>query len=540
MSDTSTNPRLRIADCICIFLIQVVFWALALSQYDVPGLYMDGINPDYFAAIVLNPEIKNSAWLIPFKGIPLLGNLYHGVQNLYIGLPIYGMLGTNIFSARIATSLAGALIVVLAYLCIYRLSASRLLALLATLALATDPSFIYAFRMQSYIILGGAAWLMAALYCLSKPTGVLGKKILIVAGIFYGLAVYGYFVFLFFAPALFLYGAITCYQNKSTKPALYFLLGVLVGLLPYILGYLSLYIKLGGLGEFLKFVGGSVGQLDPLASGQGGLERIRYVIDIAGLALSGVGNELMFFGDAAYKRPLSNVALTYALLIGSGLNLLLAISHKNTCQTGRLQYALWGLLPLSYLGTASLLGDRLWAHHFSILLPLFYVSMALLMTQVLSLLGLDQARRPTAIYRMLVVAILLPLISINLIRDSQLLSYMQATGGKGKMSSALTQLAQDAMAQAHQKAYLFPEWGFYMPFVFETANSVISKTDLNPQSIDALKLRLQQFELLFWEEKDTAKYIEQLKTHGLVSPNLKTYVGRDGKPAFYGLETRSP
>ena len=72
-----------------IAVIQFIFWAGILRYIDLPGLYHDVVNPDYIAAHSLNDQFNNPGGALASKWFPMLGNIYHGVQNYYVDLPIF-------------------------------------------------------------------------------------------------------------------------------------------------------------------------------------------------------------------------------------------------------------------------------------------------------------------------------------------------------------------------------------------------------------------------------------------------------------------
>lgn len=184
--------------------VLAVFWACVLRNADLPGVYMDAINPDYLVARWLNPSLANPVWVFPGPRLPLLGNLYHGTQTMWLGLLTYGVFGTNVFSVLASHALWGAAIVLLVGGTLRRAGSSVWLAWAVAAGLATDMAFLGAFRTQAFIILSGQAWMMAALYAAlrSVRAGAGDRCWHVFGGICMGLAVYGYFVFLFFLPVV--------------------------------------------------------------------------------------------------------------------------------------------------------------------------------------------------------------------------------------------------------------------------------------------------------------------------------------------------
>lgn len=88
----------------------VVFLFAVAFHIDLPGLYIDAVNPDFLAAQKLHPHLHNPTAALPSKIFPILGNLYHGVQNFYVALPVQAIFGFDVAPLRIAQALFGAVL----------------------------------------------------------------------------------------------------------------------------------------------------------------------------------------------------------------------------------------------------------------------------------------------------------------------------------------------------------------------------------------------------------------------------------------------
>src|SRR5262249_41618462 len=90
------------------FLVAAIFFVInASAAIDVPGVYMDAVNPDYMVVRLLNPAAKDLAvWILPgqlvFGKLPILAQLYQGALTYYFGLPFYFLFGTDVLGIRIA------------------------------------------------------------------------------------------------------------------------------------------------------------------------------------------------------------------------------------------------------------------------------------------------------------------------------------------------------------------------------------------------------------------------------------------------------
>src|SRR6187402_2875762 len=136
----------------------LAFIGLVLVHSDLPGIYMDGVNPDFMAAQWLHPGHNPGAG-IPSKIFPILGSFYHGLQNAYLGIPFFAIGGFSVTSLRLEQAVFGVILLVALFHLSRRLTGSVGMAVLASLGLATELAFTASFQWWCYIVLGGAAWL---------------------------------------------------------------------------------------------------------------------------------------------------------------------------------------------------------------------------------------------------------------------------------------------------------------------------------------------------------------------------------------------
>lgn len=512
-----------------MWLPVAAFFTLALVQARLPGLYMDAVNPDFVAAQLLHHSARQPGAGIPSKIFPILGGLYYGAQNLYVGLPIFALFGCNIITLRIAQALFGAMLIAALYLVSVRLTRSRMLAFACTLGLATDLAFTASFRTQFYIVMGAAAWLFAAL-ALALPTGTrsdFGRKRLLLSGACTGLACYGYFVLGFFIPGMFL--LIVWRRRDGWRDLPVWLTGLMIGLLPYVLGYLSLLVKLKGLEPTLAFVRYMLGQLHPFDAGGASHGNLAYAWNMIQLSVMDRGNEAMIFG---HPLPSGWPMTKYAGFLISLAVMSILLVVRVIRRSDKLVQTLPALLPWSFIGIASLFGNRLWAHHFSVLVPFAYLLGTLLLLECL-----DALRASHSLRRAIIAAALCIGIGCNLMQQTTFHQELARTGGTGKMPEALNTLAEEARASPPHVAYLFPEWGFYASFNFLTGNRVRYADNVEAHTLTQLRHRgYSTFRLAFWDEADYERYRQIMLDAGAQNITERVYTRRDGVPAFYLIE----
>jgi hypothetical protein len=514
----------------------LLFLLCSLRNIALPGLYMDEVNPDYLAARVLHPGLHNPVYELPTLFFNLLGNYYHGVQNYYVAIPVLAFLGSSVTSIRLAQALFGVIIVAASTAIVSRLTRSGVLALVCGLAIATDMAFIGSFRDQNYIVLGGFAWLTVALLILlpETPTGTshagISNRRVFWSGLFCGLAAYGYFVQLFFYPAMLV---ITLKQAASRKPALAFwCVGVAVGLVPYMLGYLSMYLAVGGFQELMQTIHRGLNTLQPLHGSGSPLKNLSIVFGFANLAVTNHENEMMTLGASLHSAWGS--AKIY-LLVVSALAMLgsLAMSVYRRRQDNL--DLMMVLLPLSYVAVASVFGRRLGAHHFALLTPLTYILLALVLGRIVSALA-KTGRHP--LRKMLILGLAVLALGGNFFQQQQYFNELERTGGVGRSSNALTTMAEQALDTGQQAVYAFPEWGFFMSFALLTENRVPYLLDISPASIAAAHAanpNRPEIRLVYWNDKDRHAYTGALAAAGVHTVGETDFMQRDGKQVFHML-----
>jgi len=512
---------------LAISALQFIFWIGALHAVELPGLYMDAVNPDYLSARTWNPEIRNPVNAMPTAWVPLLGNLYHGVQNYYVSLPVVGLLGFNLPAIRIAQALFGAGIVTMTYLLALRMISTPVLAFAAAALLAVEIAFLASFRTQFYIVLSGVFWLLCSFYVAVADRRDKSDRHAFFSGALYGLAVYSYFVFLFFLPVWLLLVRI---NTQGWRTLIHWLIGFCFGMMPYVLGYLSLIIALGGPFQAFDWLRQSLTGLAPLSSQLTFSDSVINTFRNASYALQNTGNELMIFG----KSLGSSFAEVKTYWLTAGAALLLFMPHgcalsNRLINPGNAEVSKALILPsqmvwfpVSFLLATLAFGSRIWIHHFSILIPLLYL---------FAVVGFSKWYFGKL--KNLILIMLLLVGCMNIYQQSIFFRQLEATGGSGKMSNAQTRLVEDAFASPENTVYLFPEWGFFMPFAFLTGNTKPYELDVSSATLQRHLQQRHTVRIAFWNSSDESKYRELLRTHGFPNQELTRYLQRDRQAAFF-------
>lgn len=504
----------------------VVFLGLVLLHSELPGIYMDGVNPDFMAAQWLHRSHNPGAG-IPYKLLPILGSFYHGLQNAYLGVPFFAIAGFSVTSLRLEQAIFGVILLVALYHLTRRLAGSQGWALLASTGLATELAFTASFRTQFYIVLGGAAWLFVSML-LALPADAESrvlKRRAFWSGVCFGLSSYGYFVLAFFTPAMALYVA-TVTPRKQWRA---WIVGAAVGVSPFLLGFISLLAKKHGLEPTLEFVRSMLGQLKPFEAGGASGNNLSHAWELTRLAISDSGNEAMIFGQFLPGTWESLKALWLAISIATLITWGLRCCLRREIVAAA--PAVLALMPISFIGVASFFGHRLWAHHFSVIVPFVYLLAALALSIIARMLGLSSKAT-----RIGVAALLFLTLCGNLFQQTRFHDELVATGGRGRSTDALTRLALEARKAPADVGYLFPEWGFDMSFCFLTENRIRYGVDLSPKTLTKLKRDgVRELRLVYWDPANEGSYRDVLRENGVKAPESRDFFGREGQPVFYWL-----
>jgi hypothetical protein len=300
-------------------------------------------------------------------------------------------------------------------------------------------------------------------------------------------------------------------------------------MMPYVLGYLSLIIALGGPLQALDWLHNSLAGLAPLSSKLSLMESVTNAIRNVSYALQNTGNELMIFGKSLGSRFTELKA--YWLFVGTALVFFMPLSsltrrQLSTPPKAKISDALilphqlvW--FPVAFMLVSLTLGNRIWIHHFSILIPLCYLC---------AVLGFS--RWYVGRLKKFIIVMLLLVGVLNVHQQSNYFDRLEATGGIGKMSNAQTRLIEDALASPANSVYLFPEWGFFMPFAFLTGNTKPYELDVSTETLQRHRQQNHSVRIAFWSPSDEMKYRELLQTHGFRDLEVTRYLQRDQQIAF--------
>ncbi len=418
----------RTKEWIAFLAVCAVFLVCSMVEYRLPGVYMDAVNPDYLAAKGRFSGI-NTEWIIGHQpGFSFLGNWYHGYCTLYWGFPLYRLLGTNLFTLRLSCALSGLGTLALVYLIIRRISGWKWAAL-GTLLLSVSFVFGFSYRTQQYIVMWGMIPLLGAIYLAlgywENQKGVLAA----LCGVLAGIAFYDYFVFAFFAPVF-----LAFFAGKRLRHVFVWLGGFAAGSVLYVLGYASYLtssvVRLPfyplcaviGLSYGLGFLVIWLIQRAKTEKGAGLLMGGCVVVFV----LAGTAVLLMLRSQIAQKGVIpdsESLGARFSLLKRFLRDVSHGFSITEMMYQGRLPYLhgyfrngvllgavlLWGIFcrkepgfrktvfllcfPVSFCLVSLFLINRMGAHHFSVMVPFYYLLLTVFLSQICRR-GAGRGRRP--------------------------------------------------------------------------------------------------------------------------------------------------
>lgn len=512
-------------------------WAFCATRaIELPGVYMDAVNPDYLVTRVLNwRRAPTVAWVLPGNHLlgarfPILVSLYHGTQHFWLGLPLFWILGTSVESLRIVHALFGLGVLAALYALLASAGVRPWLATLAAGALATDPVFLFAFRTQSYITMSPAAWLLLALlFQMRWQHGGRSPCALLASGLFAGLAVQGYFVYAFYVPVL-LAGVLlgsrdTPGATRRWRDVARWCFGLALGVAGYVLGYALIAREEGGLAGLCAYLSEQQHSLGAFASPMTLAERALFVRDRVVETFGNGWHHSLVFGEEDYRLPGTSAKLLL-LLAGPPALLALAEWQRKATTLQRLVVA----LPASYCLFALVFGGRTGGHHFMSLLPIAYAGLALGFATVGG--AAAHLHSSATFARLLAPGTLALLVALNALGHREELSKLVATRGVGLYSDAINRLASDLAASPRKPYVVMPDWGLALPIVFLTGGRVHTTWNARPADAKRLLCEGRDVAIALIDGDRAARRDAWRAELGWDAPSVTPYRQADGVPVF--------
>jgi hypothetical protein len=520
-----------------------LYFFFSLVYIELPGLHYDEVN---FANAALG-DVDGSfiAWKVRLFGndIPLMIMDYIGALKSALYAPIFRIFGTGPRTVRLPAVGIGAITLLFAYALLKRMFDARV-ALAGLFLFATDPSFIFANRLDWGPVSLMLALELSSLYCLRRWMSEGNRFHLAASGFLLGIGVYNKIIFLWYVAALWI--CVPLFFRNEFRQLLN-RRNLACFLSPFLLGCLPL------IAFNIAVPGGTFRNEKALTRPSAESLRHRYALfrstldgravyyflnqqdlaDTAGAGETpGSGKMDRFIDRLAGFRWIRRTLTPYAFA-GSALWILAAwcagrLRWKREILFVMIQTILIaGFICLSPKATGS--------HHVLLLYPFLFAAIAYAVCE----LGRWQARAGTG-GRIAVAACAAVLLWPQLVIDARYLGSFVKKGGVGVWSDAIYELWSFAQANPDRNLVLM-DWGFNTQltllsagrarkeeFVCESRNLEDCLESLMTPTTSYLVFHAPPFESV--PVYDAYKRV--LARRRLRNRAVKTFYQRDGRPVY--------
>ena len=512
----------------------VLFSIGAVTDIKVPGIYMDAVNPDYMIVQLLNPTSPPiGVWVMPgnflLHRFPVLaGTIYHGALPFYIGLPSYALFGTGLIGIRLTNMVFGLVVLISAAAVLSAFRVRQCIAASCLGLLALDPGFLFSFRTQFYITALASAMLFLSIAGVQRNSAHSIRSFWL-AGLSLGLSCYGYFIYVFAVPIAAVHAVYSWRRASDFHQRVgSWLIGFVLGISPYLIGFFLIGLAVGGLNNFLSFfyeiiIGMQISRSTLMLQG-----RLLFFWQMLRETLLDVGPPTIMLQEVL---PIYAPKAKLLLLLGIPCGVLVvgAISSFRQKNIGP---AVSGLLVmarfiLSFLVLVLLFGNRLWLHHAVYLLPAVYIALALALDWLVHILPWRLCLG-TAI----LTCLLAPLLITNTIDQLAVRQQLRSTGGVSLASEAITQFAEDSLRKSTPTHMFFPDWGVFMSFAMITHGSIPYSTAFDPAQARRVLCSARDAAVVVVASQDQKRLERWTQAVAWSSPQLTTYSQRNGVPVL--------
>ena len=587
--------RARLIDIGIPLLAAVVFFCLSVIHIHLPGLYYDeALDVVPTMQIVLGQPVE--VWTgvsinIGEKTFPVMIMSYLGTVCTYLMLPFFYFLGVNVFSLRLMTICFGCLTIVFYYLFARDLFNRRVAAVTALL-LAVHPSFILWSRQGIYVTSVMTFMAAGSLLCLlrwyrrrmdwhlrsrwpkvsdrgeggsvRRPSPLIQRTdwYLYAGAFLLGVGFNAKFLFLWFIVALALSYYVLQFTSLPSKPALadrrtiWRILTFNMDAKQFGLGLLSFCLGAGGLIWYNLNTWGTVKTLARnLITTDRGVDNLNFFMnlltEIKAFLVLIKGSWFGFYGGSFSNNLypivfcISVVGLAF-LFFGPRCRFGWLKPPNDQTETAKAKFVfLFSMLALILVQSCFTVSG-LGATHLLIMLPFPQLIIAFFMDMLFQMI--DPETVPSA----LMVVVFLALVAQDLRVDFQYYQALQRSGGLGRFSDAIYELAE-YLEDNHITSPLAVDWGFKNNIQILTQGRVnpieIFKYSWNPNEefFKEVSRRIKNpnnrylfyaREFASFERYDAFERI--VREANKVIQLEKVFYQRDGKPVYYLYRVTTP
>jgi hypothetical protein len=356
------------------------------------------------------------------------------------------------------------------------------------------------------------------------------KRDLFLGGLFLGVATVGYFVYAFFFPALLL-SVVLLGRNsiRMQSPdrrivieiAIPWLGGLAIGTSTYLLGYMLLVRKTGGLSESIQFILHMQSNLGVFGSPLSFSERVHFSWAMLQSVLANWWHHRLMFG--VYEDLPGSSLKTALLVIAPFFTWAAAELMRRASNTLRILIA----CPLSFMVMSLIFGDRLGGHHFMALLPIAYAALAI---GLRDLTVPEEGHRVSGIVAL--SALFAVLLLLNVWGQIEEARWLKETRGVGLFSDAVNRLAHDLSSAKTKPFVYFPDWGLFMPVVLISRGSVPMSSEQHDAEARRMLCNGRDIAVALIEGDRAVRIKDWQQRLDWEDPTVVTYRQADGRPVF--------
>jgi hypothetical protein len=469
----------RIETCCQAMLVVlglVVFLALCLYQIELPGLHYDEAREAGVPAMQLvrgQPveTFRGSGIRITGRVFPLMVTDYIGALNIYLLLPFFALLGSNVFALRLMPIVFAVLTLLLTYLLAQQLF-NRRAAVITCLLLAVNPSLIFWSRQGVFVTSITATIAMASLLCWLRWYRERRARYLYWGTYLFGLGLYAKLLFLWVIVGLGATFFVLKMPNLRKGFRLWAISGrsayrqLVIALPCFLLGIFPLIIhNVQTKGTFLTLTGN-------LTSTYYGASNLAFAENLATrleqLKVVLNGGHLWYLGGVFTND------LYPLLFVGAGLACIPAVLWKARREWRRVAFP---FLMLAFMVLASCFTvSALWFTHYAILVPFLPMAIAVALDLLVRhTIPSGVGQKGNHIRRFIPALMMFLVIAVLTVSDLQVdFSYHQAlarSGGYAAHSDASYELARHLQGQGVASP-LAMDWGIDATVQFLTLGAV--------------------------------------------------------------------
>lgn len=474
----SPTRRAVIIDISISSLALAAFFCLSVTNINLPGLYYDealDVVPTMQIVLAQPVEVWPGGGIsLGGKTFPVMISSYVGTVNTYLMLPFFYFLGISVFSLRLMTIFFGCLTIVLYHLFAKDLF-NRRVAVVTVLLLAVHPSFIFWSRQGIYVTSVMTFMAAGSLFCLLRwHRGKMGWYLY--AGTFLlGLGLSAKFLFIWFIIALaasyyiLRFSALPLRSSWPDRRTILKILAFNMNAKQLVLGLLSFCVGAGGLLWYnlntlgtIKILGKNLLTTD---QGVNNLDLLRNLLTEMKAFLALINGSWFGSHGGSFSNDLYPVLFCVSV-IGSAFLVSFHKKAKIYKRKAVFLFLMFALMLIQSCFTVSGLG----ATHLLILLPLPQIIIALFMDI------LYQVITSKTLIGVSVAIVILALAALDLSVDLQYHQALQRSGGIGRFSDAIYDLAK----YLEENRVTFPlavDWGF------KNNIQILTKGTVNPIEI---------------------------------------------------------